>query len=268
MNKIIFILSLMFACTTIGYSQVSAYTFSQSNETFTSITGGTVLGTATANTIGNPSLDAILYQNQSIPFNFNFNGISGKFFIGIDGEIKVITNSPESLKVDLTGVPNQPYVLSCKPLNSEIKITDSKGNIYFFGGETKALEYNINLGTISSGAYVSRPVINSWHLTKIEYYNGYVVTYNFKDDSALSDYLCREDGQRAHLFNYNDDSLKDFVSINEIVSDERYLSSYNSNLTGGGGPTKTYQIHKKAILDMIIGADFTIKLKIKNRQIL
>lgn len=200
------------------------------------------------------------YEASPDTFNFNFNGISGKFFIGIDGEIKVITNSPESLKVDLTGVPNQPYVLSCKPLNSEIKITDSKGNIYFFGGETKALEYNINLGTISSGAYVSRPVINSWHLTKIEYYNGYVVTYNFKDDSALSDYLCREDGQRAHLFNYNDDSLKDFVSINEIVSDERYLSSYNSNLTGGGGPTKTYQIHKKAILDMIIGADFTIKL--------
>lgn len=199
------------------------------------------------------------YEASPDTFNFNFNGISGKFFIGIDGVIKVITNSPENLKVDLTGVPNQPYVLNCKPLNSEIKITDSKGNVYFFGGETKALEYNINLGTSSNGAYVSRPVINSWHLTKIEYYNGYVVNYSFKDDSELTNALCTGAG-RPQLFNYGADSLKDFVSINEILSDERYLNSYNSNLAGGGGPTRTYQIHKKAILDMIVGANFTLKL--------
>jgi len=63
---------MLFACIQVQ-AQVNLYSFTQSNETYTEITGGTVLGTATTTT----SFDA---QNwtlpaASIPFNFNFNGV-------------------------------------------------------------------------------------------------------------------------------------------------------------------------------------------------
>jgi hypothetical protein len=72
MKKITFWLFALFACVQIQ-AQVSLYTFAQGNETYSEITGGTVLGTATTTT----SFDS---QNwtipaASIPFNFNFNGV-------------------------------------------------------------------------------------------------------------------------------------------------------------------------------------------------
>ena len=53
-------------------AQVSGYVFSQSSGTYTAITGGTVLGTATANTIAG-SLDTSAFP-VTLPFAFNFNG--------------------------------------------------------------------------------------------------------------------------------------------------------------------------------------------------
>ena len=72
MKKITFWLFALFTCVQIQ-AQVSLYTFAQGNETYSEITGGTVLGTATTTT----SFDS---QNwtipaASIPFNFNFNGV-------------------------------------------------------------------------------------------------------------------------------------------------------------------------------------------------
>lgn len=72
MKKITFWLFTLFACVQIQ-AQVSLYTFAQGNTTYSEITGGTVLGTATTTT----SFDS---QNwtipaASIPFNFNFNGV-------------------------------------------------------------------------------------------------------------------------------------------------------------------------------------------------
>ena len=76
MNKIIFILSLMFACTTIGYSQVSAYTFSQSNGTYTPITGGTVYGNTSSDDqrFVDPAvpLGGATATGVGLPIGFNF----------------------------------------------------------------------------------------------------------------------------------------------------------------------------------------------------
>ncbi len=62
--------------TTVGFGsmkgQVSAYTFSQSNGTFSSISGGSVLGVATGNTT-TTNLNSNVYP-VTIPFAFNFNG--------------------------------------------------------------------------------------------------------------------------------------------------------------------------------------------------
>lgn len=72
MKKITFWLFALFMCVQVQ-AQVSLYSFAQGNETYSEITGGTVLGTATTTT----SFDS---QNwtipaASIPFNFNFNGV-------------------------------------------------------------------------------------------------------------------------------------------------------------------------------------------------
>lgn len=199
------------------------------------------------------------YEASPDMFNFNFNGISGKFFMGIDGEIKVITNEPHKLKVDITQLTTQPYLFDCKPAFSKIVITDESGNKYYFGGETKALEYNINLynntlGSTANGSTNIRPVISAWHLTNIIYYNGVVVNFNFKDDSQLTNqnYLCQADGQRVHAFNTTaTDYLKDFVSIHQIVRHEVYMTSSANSGASSSPLLKTYQIQKRVILERI-----------------
>jgi hypothetical protein len=56
-------------------AQVSSYNFSQSDGTYTEITDGTVLGTATGNAVGTPSVDDINFP-LTLPFSFAFNGIA------------------------------------------------------------------------------------------------------------------------------------------------------------------------------------------------
>lgn len=80
MKKIIsFFTIALFLCFSINtYAQVATgYVFSQASNTYTPITGGTVVATATA-TSGAGSLDDIIYTipNGTIPFAFPFNGIS------------------------------------------------------------------------------------------------------------------------------------------------------------------------------------------------
>jgi hypothetical protein len=72
MKKITFWLFTLFTCVQIQ-AQVSLYSFAQSNQTYTEITGGTVLATAT-NEQTPVSLKWTL-PASTIPFNFNFNGI-------------------------------------------------------------------------------------------------------------------------------------------------------------------------------------------------
>lgn len=67
MKKITFILFALFTCWQIN-AQVSSYAFSQSNGTYSEITGGTVLGVATN--------DDTSFNAQPIGFSFVFNGIT------------------------------------------------------------------------------------------------------------------------------------------------------------------------------------------------
>src|SRR6187549_1903327 len=68
-------LLLMFLAIPGVKAQVSSYSFSTATSTYTPITGGTVIATATGTT-GAASLDDVVYTlaNGSIPFNFNFDG--------------------------------------------------------------------------------------------------------------------------------------------------------------------------------------------------
>ncbi len=205
------------------------------------------------------------YEANPDMFSFNFNGISGKFFMGNDGLIKVITNEPNNLKIDITGMQNQVIASLTKPNESLIIITDDSGNKYYFGGHTKNLEYTAN------GFY---PVITTWHLNKIENYNGRVVNFVFRDDSLLSpSFDTPGDNVPNHngFPNYDPDptksNLRDFCVMHEYVSDQRQIyqvSNYEPFLgttggnSAGGGLQMSTTLQKVAILDQINSDDFVV----------
>jgi trimeric autotransporter adhesin len=72
MRKIYVVFVLLVSVLSTSAQLVSNYSFSQSNGVYTAITGGTVLGTATANTNAG-SLDDVNYS-PTFPFTFTFNG--------------------------------------------------------------------------------------------------------------------------------------------------------------------------------------------------
>ena len=124
-------------------------------------------------------------------YNFNFLGITGYFYIGNDGKPLIFCDD-SNVKVDLTGYSDQTYA-SCIPVNSEIKITDGKGIVYYFGGSSENLEVSYNLGTvgdpvvrITQGLYS----IQSWYLKKIVYPNTNEVNFYYKQAQNLSPKFC------------------------------------------------------------------------------
>ena len=72
MKKITFWLLALFTCVQ-AQAQVNLYSFAQSNQTYSEITGGTVLATATNEQT--PVSVKWTLPATTIPFNFNFNGI-------------------------------------------------------------------------------------------------------------------------------------------------------------------------------------------------
>jgi len=56
-------------------AQVSNYTFAQSPGTYTEITGGTVLATATSNATYAESIDDVIFNVALLPFSYTYNGV-------------------------------------------------------------------------------------------------------------------------------------------------------------------------------------------------
>ncbi|MEJ5106541.1 DUF5977 domain-containing protein [Chryseobacterium sp. MYb328] len=108
-------------------------------------------------------------------FTFNFMGMSGKFFLGEDGEWKVASDSNLKVEIDLNnnikplgldfiGYPyassNYPQVKSI----GKIKLTDSVGNQYIFGGNMNSIEFNVS-DFFNQSSYIM--FSSAWYLTKV-----------------------------------------------------------------------------------------------------
>ncbi|MFM9989572.1 hypothetical protein [Flavobacterium sp.] len=241
---------------------------------------------------GTTKIEKSFEENPDI-FSFNFNGISGKFFMGYDGKIKVVTNEPNNLKVDVSGMSSQIYNAKCANslLSSEIKITDNLGNAYYFGGLSRYLEYTVPMATSGSGA--GSPVITSWFLKKIEYYETQsVINFNYRPDFVLQSGtvtggdFCNDGGggiywhsnsvekgklfalsehQNEDVYDYNLDVTKTEWGFDPIFFASTgiplgYWQQTHAQASGstGGAPTNNYSVQKKAILESITGEDFTI----------
>ena len=143
------------------------------------------------NTIDNPfvydSKKNINYEVRPDKYYFNFQGIYGYFYINHKGEPIIIANT-ENLKIDLTKYSSQ-FPLLGKPIFSEFKITDNKGNQYFFGGKVDNLDlYYKILSKIESEKDIHLSFFNSctiigWHLYKIIYNNGKEIEIEYESNS-------------------------------------------------------------------------------------
>lgn len=111
-------------------------------------------------------------------FYFNFMGISGRFFLGNDGEWKVYSDQNIEVVFDYNDERNfiEPFI-STFPNNfasgnqpKTIKgflLRDENGNKYYFGGNTKSIEYRTEFFRMGIGENKVSWTANSWYLTKV-----------------------------------------------------------------------------------------------------
>ena len=103
----LFCLLLLLISPSSIYAQVSNYIFSQSNNTYTSITGGTLVGQATdalpSSTPESAPMDDFTYTGVSLPFTFTYNGspytsinINTNGWISFDATATASTSGPIS----------------------------------------------------------------------------------------------------------------------------------------------------------------------------
>ena len=157
------------------HAQVSTYSFTSASSTYTEITGGTVLATATG-TSGAASLDDVVYNlpTGAIPFNFNFDGTNHtRCYVSTNGFIAFGTTAPAS-----TGSSTGYTPLSAITLYSgAVSAYGRNLNAFFFSGnsaQTGQLRYQTigaapnrvfvvqykNFKTFNTSATTFGPVIN------------------------------------------------------------------------------------------------------------
>jgi hypothetical protein len=219
------------------------------------------------------------YETTPDVFHFNFNGISGSFFMDESGYFRVRTTEPNSLKIDISKLNFQPYVASCIPsYTSEIVITDDKGNKYYFGGNSKNLEYTTSLFTdpsgYSSAGFAPPPVITAWYLYKVQMQDGSEIIYNYLDDQRNITSSLGNLGCSPTALGYYKGALgtekKSFIEFRTNVNDYRKVTETSQVMTGGvehvsvnatygTGWGNTYSLTKKSYLESITYKNSKIK---------
>ncbi len=124
-------------------------------------------------------------------FIFNFMGMTGKFYLGNDGEWKVQSDHNMEVIFNINNWNTAPPVYEYYYKNSSkyeptiygFTLRDDKGNTYEFGNNTNAIEYSINFmkqnPVVSQSGVVSQWNANAWYLTKVTNPFGKVV-YSFE----------------------------------------------------------------------------------------
>ncbi len=115
-----------------SFAQVSAYNFQQSTATYTEITGGTVVATATG-TSGAASLDDVVYTlaNGTIPFTFTFDNVGYTGFrISTNGFITFGATAPAASGSTTGYVP----LSATTAYSGAVSALGRNLNAYFFSG--------------------------------------------------------------------------------------------------------------------------------------
>jgi hypothetical protein len=97
MKKLIYCFTafLILSVATRSDAQLSQYSFQQFPSTYSPISGGTIVGSATATTGTGASLDDTIFTSLPLPFSFNFNGINySNYSISSNGFITFGNTNP------------------------------------------------------------------------------------------------------------------------------------------------------------------------------
>lgn len=214
---------------------------------------------------------------NSDKYNFNFLGITGYFYIGNDGKPLIFCDD-SNVKVDLSGYSDQTYA-SCIPVNSEIKITDGQGIVYYFGGSLENLEVSYNLGTIgdpvvrfSQGLYS----IQSWYLKKIVYPSTKEVNFYYKISPQIFNNFCSIEYNKIP-YSLTDNLPEHYFDLNKYVNqnNERYNYDFDYSLAGTNywgessgfsydRPKFQINLVKKVFPDKIVSGNTTVEFTYDN----
>ncbi len=120
------------------------------------------------------------YDPEPDMFYFNFMGKTGKFFLGNDGEWKVVSDDNLDILFNVSDdanysrpfIQNYPYNGGEDKLQPKtiygFKIRDTEGNVYTFGYNISAIEYFTHFESMSDLEYIDSWLANAWYLTKVE----------------------------------------------------------------------------------------------------
>ena len=109
-------------------------------------------------------------------FYFNFMGKTGRFFLGNDGEWKVISDDNLVVKFDVLSSSNYidpvfsrfpTYGIQPKTIKGFV-IYDDQGNKYTFGGDTSAIEYSIGLFRMWQQNNEDPWIADCWYLKEVK----------------------------------------------------------------------------------------------------
>jgi RHS repeat-associated protein len=124
-----------------------------------------------------------LYDGEPDMFNFSFGNVSGRFFFGADGLIKIV--SDQKLKIDYVWKKSTTYLIGMSSQNIiHWTITTEDGAIYRFGFTGDAPMNNpINVDLSYSTV---EHTISAWHLYEIEAQTGEKVKFTYLNDHVSS----------------------------------------------------------------------------------
>ncbi len=141
------------------------------------------------------------YDTQPDIFSFNFNGYSGKFILNPESKSEAIFITRSNLKVatNFNHLQGDTWTL---------KVTDTKGVEYFFGGSgATEKSRNTNSGADCGKTY-DTDVENGWYLNRILAPSGDFITLNylpvqFSYDASISETITEQTLQTRGSFMYN-----------------------------------------------------------------
>ncbi|PIF44472.1 hypothetical protein CLU96_1447 [Chryseobacterium sp. 52] len=215
------------------------------------------------------------YQKSFDPdkFYFDFMGYKGYFIVDNDG-IPIVYCENAFLKVDIT---NYGFHNIFENINfSEIKLTDDKGNQYFFGGDNNALDISFSFNTVeyeswnpefgqyTGAAKTKTNYIDSWSLKKIILNDGLEINayYQSSDLTVLNNYRNNEN-LKEYISNSAYDYKPNFPSKQEIINSNltaEIVESFNRSSHNTPIPntylsletwTRVSALTKRAVLDSI-----------------
>lgn len=144
--------------------------------------------------------DLCIRDTEPDEFSFNFQGHSGKFYMGHDGQWRVRSDQPVTVSVDRSTqysmLLNVPFTAPSGSVPAQyggysrsfkgFTITTGDGTQYVFGNTTDAIEYSIGFFSQLSREWVA----DTWYLTQIIPVSSPAVTLTYEPDDYISQMYC------------------------------------------------------------------------------